>query len=93
MRKKSSAVETRARRDRVVCVGRGLYQWAHRRTWPRAVGAASLAIDDLPSRLGFIRDTTHLASNGTLVGRLALDGEGDTVGGLGLDLKVGLEVY
>lgn len=31
----------------------------------------------------------HLASDGTLVGRLALDGEGNTVGGLGLDLEVG----
>jgi hypothetical protein len=32
---------------------------------------------------------TNLASDGTLVGGLALNGEGDTVGGLGLDLKVG----
>lgn len=32
-------------------------------------------------------EKTHLASNGTLVGGLALDGEGNTVGGLGLDLK------
>lgn len=31
---------------------------------------------------------SYLASNGTLVGGLALDGEGNTVGGLGLDLKV-----
>ena len=34
-------------------------------------------------------EKTHLASNGTLVGGLALDGEGNTVGGLGLDLQGG----
>lgn len=32
---------------------------------------------------------THLAGNGALVCRLALDGESDTVGGLGLNLEVG----
>lgn len=32
---------------------------------------------------------THLAGNGALVGGLALDGESDTVGSLGLDLEVG----
>lgn len=32
---------------------------------------------------------THLAGNGALVGRLALDGESDTVGGLRLNLEVG----
>jgi hypothetical protein len=35
------------------------------------------------------REETHLAGNGALVGGLALDGEGDTVRGLGLDLEVG----
>jgi len=32
---------------------------------------------------------SHLASNGSLVSGLALDGEGNTVRGLGLDLEVG----
>lgn len=88
MRRKSSWVRSRAHWDRVVCVGGGLYQWAHRRTWPRAGVRAVLA----KVRQNWILERSYLASNGTLVGRLALDGEGNTVGGLGLDLKVGCKL-
>lgn len=35
------------------------------------------------------RGWTYRAGNGTLVGGLALDGEGDAIGGLGLNLEAG----
>lgn len=90
----TSLAEPWTRRDQVVCAGWDPYRWAHQRTWPRAVGdefqsvfkgflCAATRVEGEQGNL----EKTHLASNGTLVGGLALDGEGNTVGGLGLDLK------
>lgn len=92
-KKKFMGVASRALGDRVVCGGGGLYQWAHRGIWPRAVGNTVSANGALFATMWDVSGRgSHLAGNGALVGGLALDGEGDTVRGLGLDLKVRWEL-
>lgn len=59
---------------------------AHQRTWPPAVRECQLATDNFLN-IGRIR--TYGAANRTLMGGLALHGEGDAIGSFGLDLNAG----